>query len=91
MKELTIEDKKDIIALYEEGILKWGEISKKLDIKYKFVHSICMKELNRQKYKDIAEGGGRILYWSGMRLTDGKPSPVTTYNIKDLEGVSDNE
>ncbi|MYL44396.1 hypothetical protein GLV94_01945 [Virgibacillus halodenitrificans] len=74
-----------IIEAMEEGT-KWGQIAEDLGLEYKLVHSVLMKEYNRKKYKEVTEGGGRILYWGGMRLTDGKPSPVKTYHISELEG-----
>lgn len=72
-----------IIADMDAGF-KWGEIAKKYDVSINLVQSVCQKERKFRKATDMQNGTLEVTYYKGERLTDGKASPVTKFNINDL-------
>ncbi|MEI2440535.1 hypothetical protein V8V73_08240 [Priestia megaterium] len=72
-----------ILADLLKGKLKWREIAKKHNVDMNYVSSvngIYQFELS------IAHStkGGVVTYYKGSRISDGKSSPVTKFNINDL-------
>jgi len=75
--------RESIIADIENGV-KWSQIAEEHGINYNIVQSVGQKH-KRTKAGEEVQKGGKIVYWGDMRLTDGLPSPVTTYHISELE------
>lgn len=72
-----------ILADLLKGEMKWAEIAEKYSVNMNYissVHGIYRNELS------IAHSskGGVVTYYRGSRVSDGKSSPVTKFNINDL-------
>ncbi|MED4794968.1 hypothetical protein P9683_08270 [Priestia megaterium] len=72
-----------ILADLIEGKLKWREIVEKHNVNMDYVrsvHGIYQHELSVAR----SAKGGVVTYYRGSRVSDGKASPVTKFNINDL-------
>lgn len=72
-----------IIKSIQEKKLSWTEIAKKHDVSFQYVQSVNSTHRVQTQSENIAKGNLHHSY-RGCRMTDGKPSPVKTYNIRDL-------
>ncbi|MGF0348253.1 hypothetical protein ACQR3P_31920 [Rhodococcus sp. IEGM1300] len=79
----TKEELNQAIVQHIQNGMTRDEISKKLNVSTRYIHSVHSTNHVQIKANKIAEGGVHLSYL-GRRLTDGKPSPVTTYNVFDL-------
>ncbi|WP_338779535.1 hypothetical protein [Metabacillus sp. FJAT-52054] len=68
-----------LIMEYIDKGLKWSDIASRLKVKPCYIRSVFFT-----KRKKEVEEGGVIRYWNNHRITDGVPSPVTTYHISEL-------
>ncbi|TCI50310.1 hypothetical protein EVJ24_14980 [Exiguobacterium sp. SH1S21] len=66
-----------------QGGMTWTEVSEKYEVNMNYIRSVYSTYKVQMKTEEV-EKGGIVRYWNGQRLTDGKPSPVKTYNINDL-------
>jgi len=63
--------------------IKWKEIREKHGVDNPYINSvqgIYQAEINRVKM----EKTGKEVYFEGSRIHDGKPAPITKFNINDL-------
>lgn len=75
--------KESIEADIEQGV-KWKLIAQEHGIDYAIVSSVGHKRRKRLESEELVKSG-IIRYWGSLRLTDGKPSPITTYHITKLQ------
>jgi hypothetical protein len=71
-----------ILKDIENGV-RWSEIAEKRKVDMRYVSSV-FGTYRKEKEAQEDTQGGVIRYWGGHRLTDGKPSPITKYNLNDL-------
>ncbi|WP_281659453.1 hypothetical protein [Halobacillus sp. Cin3] len=83
-REFSDEVREAVLVDVHEGKLRWKDIAKEHGLDYRDVQSIGMKERKLQEIRDKEEGHIIPMY-KGMRLSDGNPSPVKTFNISDLQ------
>ena len=72
-----------ILADLLKGEMKWTEIAEKHSVNMNYissVHGIYRNELSIAR----SSKGGVVTYYKGSRVSDGKSSPVTKFNINDL-------
>ncbi|WP_077324634.1 hypothetical protein [Virgibacillus siamensis] len=85
--EISEELRFAILVDYEQGT-KWRDIAEFHEVDYRIVESVCRKrqfeEREAQERKEGERGTKTIRYFKGERLSDGKPSPIKKYNLKDL-------
>lgn len=59
-----------------EGGMRWKDAAERYDVPLKYIQSVHSTYILPKKKKSSS--------YLGQRMTDNKPSPVTTYNIHDL-------
>lgn len=77
--------RESIEADMDNGI-QWKLIAQEHDVEIGVIRSIHSKRKFQQHAEEVQKGGV-IRYWGNLRLTDGLPSPVTTYHISELENA----
>ncbi|MCY8233692.1 hypothetical protein [Priestia endophytica] len=60
--------------------MKWNDIAEENAVEIGVVCSVFGTKRVRE-----SQNGEIVRYWNGMRVTDGKPSPINTYHISELE------
>lgn len=77
--EISTTLRESIEADMDNGV-KWKVIAEEHGVDIGVIRSV-----NIYRRKTEGEKGGVIRYWGNHRLTDGLPSPVTTYHASELE------
>ncbi|AKP75264.1 hypothetical protein AS52_00243 [Priestia megaterium Q3] len=72
-----------ILADLLKGETKWTEIAEKYSVDMNYVRSVNGIYRNELSIARSSKGGV-VTYYKGSRVSDGKSSPVTKFNINDL-------
>lgn len=75
--------RESIEADMDNGI-QWKVIAEEHGVEIGVIRSVHARRRFTQHAEEAIKGGV-IRYWGSHRLTDGLPSPVTTYHISELE------
>ncbi|MBG9589827.1 hypothetical protein [Cytobacillus firmus] len=79
LSEAVIES---IEADMDNGV-QWGQIAQEHGLEIGAIRSVHSRRRFKREAEEV-EKGGVERYWFGLRIHDGKPSPVKTYYISEL-------